>query len=80
MRTLGTRDRRRGNSSRGREKSGFHLDLQALAVQMQARSPLVPPVPVPPEQRSRSYPQGMEQHSHLARLGCGASPPLALLA
>ena len=79
MRPLGPRDRRRG-SSRGSRESWLQLHLQVLAMQTQAGLPLVPSVPVSPEERSRAYRQGMEQDAHLARFGRGPPVPLALVA
>lgn len=78
MRPLSPRDRRRGDD-RGRRQNWPHLDVQALAVQVQTRLPLVPAVPVPPEQRSRPHHQRMEQDAYLARFGRGTAAPLALL-
>jgi hypothetical protein len=49
-------------------------------MEVQTRSPLVSSLPVPPEERSRSHRQGMEQDAHLARFGRCAAVPLALLA
>jgi hypothetical protein len=79
MGTLGPRGRRRGSSSSA-GKSWFHQDLQVLAMQAQTRTPLVPSVPVPPEQWSGTHDEGMKQHADLARFRCGAAVPLALLA
>src|SRR6266568_2753346 len=79
MRPLGPRNRRRGRS-RGPLESWLHLDLQVLAMQTQAGVPLVPSVPVSPEEGSRAYRQGMKQDAHLARFGRGPPVPLALVA
>jgi len=49
-----------------------------LAMQTEARSPLVPSGPVSPEERSRTDEQRMEQHTHLAWFACGVAVPLAL--
>src|SRR5581483_323772 len=79
MCALSPRDRRRRRcivSLEGR----FRLDFQMLAMQTEARSPLVPSVPVPPKKRSRSHRKRMEQHTHLARFVRGAAIPLAFLA
>jgi hypothetical protein len=73
------RDRRRGRS-RGSLESWLHLDREVLAMQTQAGVPLVPSVPVSPEERSRAYRQGMKQDAHLARFGRGTPTPLALVA
>lgn len=78
MRTLGPRDRRRGSRPSSRENR-FSQDLQILAMQTDTRQPLVPSIPVSPEEWSRSHCQGMEQHADLARFGCCAAVPLALL-
>src|SRR6266487_4897137 len=78
MRTLCPRDRRRGSRLSSRE-SRFSQDLQILAMQTDTRQPLVPSIPVSPEEWSRSHCQGMEQHADLARFGCCAAVPLALL-
>src|SRR6266705_2629180 len=79
MRPLGPRNRRRGRS-RGPLESWLHLDLQVLAMQTQAGVPLLPSVPVSPEEGSRAYRQGMKQDAHLARFGRGPPVPLALVA
>jgi hypothetical protein len=79
MRPLGPRHRRRGRS-RGPLESWLHLDREVLAMQTQAGVPLVPSVPVSPEERSRAYRQGMKQDAHLARFGRGPPVPLALVA
>lgn len=50
-----------------------------LAMQTQASVPLVPSVPVSPEERCRSHRKRMEQDAHLARFSCCAATPLALL-
>ncbi len=78
MRTLGTRDRGR-SSGFGGGKGWLSLDVQALAMQVETCLPLVSPIPVPPQQRSRSHRQGMEQDADLARFACFAPAPLALL-
>ncbi len=78
MRPLLPGDRRWGRSNRSRE-GRFHLDVQVLAMQTQTGMPLVSPVPVPPEQRSRSHRQGMKQDAHLARFRRCTAVPLALL-
>lgn len=51
-----------------------------LAMQTETGVPLVPPVPISPEQRSGADQQRMEQHADLARFGRCAPVPLALLA
>src|SRR5712691_2471805 len=76
---LCSRDRRR-RRSRGFGKGWFYLDLQALAVQMQTSPPLGSSLPISPEERSGADGEGMQQHAHLARFGCCATIPLALLA
>jgi len=48
-------------------------------MQTQTGPPLVSPIPVSPQQRSRSHWQGMEQDTDLARFACFAPAPLALL-
>src|SRR5215469_4820282 len=68
MRPLGSRNRRRGGCNRSGE-SWVRLDLQALAMQMQTGSSLVPSAPVSPQERSRSHCQGMEEDADLARFG-----------
>lgn len=78
VRTFGPRDRRRGGSSAG--KSWFYQDLQVLAMQTDTCTPLVPSVPVPPEQWSGTHGEGMKQYADLARFRRGATVPLALLA
>src|SRR6266581_2593763 len=70
----------RKRRSRGDGVGRFHLDLQMLAMQTQARSPLVSSGPVSPEERSRAYWQRMEQHAHLTRFSRCVAIPLALLA
>jgi hypothetical protein len=77
MRTLGPREYERGNSWSGRE-IWLYLDVQALAVQVDTRPPLVSSVPVSPEQRSRSHLQGMEQDAHLTRFGRCTAVPLTV--
>ena len=57
----------------------LHLDFQVLAMQTQAGSPLVSPVPVSPQERSRSHRKRMKQDAHLARFGRCAPTPLTLL-
>ena len=79
MRAFGPREHRRGRS-RGALEGWLHLDLQVLAMQTQTGVPLVPPMPVSPEERSRADRQGMKQNAHLARLGRGPPVPLALVA
>src|SRR5713226_7567146 len=59
MRPLGPRNRGRGRS-RGPLESWLHLDREVLAMQTQAGVPLVPSVPVSPEERSRAAPPGDE--------------------
>ena len=78
MGTLGSRDHRRKDGW-GERSNWLHLDVQALAVQVDTRLPLVPPVPVSPEERGRSQHQGMEQEAHLAWFARGAPAPLAVL-
>ncbi len=78
MRELCPGDHRWGRPTSSGE-SRLHLDLQTLAVQAQAGSPLVPPAPISPEERSRSHCQGMKQDAHLAWFACRAAVPLALL-
>src|SRR5690348_7857188 len=49
-------------------------------MQTQTGVPLVPPVPVSPEEWSRGYRQGMKQAADLARFARLAPAPLALFA
>jgi hypothetical protein len=37
-----------------------------------------PPIPVPPQERNRPHSEGMQQHTHLARLRGGSALPLTL--
>ncbi len=64
----------------GRE-GRLHLHLQALTCELlHACSTMEPPAPVLPEERSRPDDEGMQQHTHLTRLGGGPALPLTLLA
>jgi hypothetical protein len=59
----------------------LHLDVHPLAADLpQARTPLRPPAPVAPEDRSSGHREGRQQHAHLAGPGGGSALPLALLA
>ena len=57
----------------------LHLYFDALATQeLHARSPMLPPAPVLPEDWSWPNAEGMQQHTHLARLAGGTALPLTL--
>lgn len=74
MRPLRTGERRRCNS-RGSWESRLYLDFQALAMQVQTGPPSLSPTPIPPEERSGSYGEGMQHLTDLTRLlGCTALP------
>jgi hypothetical protein len=51
-----------------------------LAMQTQAGAPLVPSVPISPEEGSRASWEGMKQEAHLARCARVAAVPVARLA
>jgi hypothetical protein len=78
MRPLCARERHRCDGWGGWE-SRLSLDLQILAVQVQAGPPMQPPAPITPEHRSRAHSQRMQQHTDLSWLLGGAALPLALL-
>lgn len=57
----------------------LHLHFHALlSKQMHAHSSMKSPTPITPEERSRTDDEGMQEHTHLARLGGGAALPLTL--
>jgi hypothetical protein len=57
------------------------LHVYPLMAQELDTGPTIPPAaPVSPQQRSRSDREGMQQYTHLTRLGCHFPLPLALLA
>jgi hypothetical protein len=59
----------------------FPLHLHPLVTQkLQTRAPMNSATPVSPEERLSSDAEGMQKHTHLARLFGGAAIPLALLA
>src|ERR1700675_3098966 len=59
----------------------LHLYFHALlSKQMPAHSSMESPTPILPEERSRTDGEGMQEHTHLARLCGGAALPLTLFA
>src|SRR2546421_8254457 len=77
MGALGTREER---GSRAGRRSLLHLHNHLLLPkQVHAGSAMTSAAPVPPEQRSRSDREGMQEHAHLSWLRCRLSLPLALL-
>lgn len=59
----------------------FPLDLHPLVTQeLHAGPSMNPPTPVSPEQRLSPDAEGMQQHTHLARLRGLAAIPLTLFA
>lgn len=65
----------------GRQTCRLHMHVHPLVTQqLHACSPMTSPIPILPEERSSPDGQGMQQHTHLARLGRGAALPLTLLA
>jgi hypothetical protein len=78
MRTLSTGEGCWCEVRVGREAL-IYLHLHLLGTQqLPARPSMVPTAPIPPEQGRGADDEGMEQDTHLARLGGGAALPLAL--
>lgn len=79
MCTLGPGERwRRGVWSHW--ESRLKLDLDPLTAHLKTGPAVLPPIPVPPEQRSRANPERMEQNTHLTWLYGSAAVPLTVFA
>src|SRR6266487_3496564 len=80
MRPLCPRQRRRWERWNGR-KTRFYPHLHALVTkELHPPPPMLPPAPITPEDGQRPDGQGMQEHTHLARLGGSAAIPLTLFA
>ena len=63
----------------GGRRQRAHLDA-LVSHELQTGAPVFSPTPIPPEQRSRTHLERMQQHADLAGLCGGVAIPLALLA
>jgi hypothetical protein len=71
-------ERRRRESWAGRETL-LHLHFHTLLPkERHTCASMKSPTPITPEERSRTDDEGMQEHTHLARLCCGAALPLTL--
>ena len=79
MGTLSAGKRREPDGECGRLR--LQLDHHLVMAQKLVAGPaMLPPTPVPPEQRSRANPERMEQDTHLTWLCGGAAVPLTVFA
>ena len=79
MCTLGSGERRRRRVWSHWE-SRLKLDFDPLVAHLKTGPAVLPPTPVPPEQRIRANPERMEQDTHLTWLCGSAAVPLTVFA